>query len=92
MSDDRNNLQVVWERSPWSNRHHTQNQIESNLGFESGHLLPYKKKDIREMTHHEMSTRNIHKEEMMSRMLSDANDSGKPRNKLEESINPVDSA
>ena len=44
------------------------------------------------MTHHEMLTRNIHKEEMMSRMLSDANDSGKPRNKLEESINPVDSA
>ena len=27
------------------------------------------KKDIREMTHHEMSTRNLHKEEIMSRMV-----------------------
>ena len=43
MSDDRNNLQVVWQKSPSSNRHHTQHQIESNMGFESAHLLPYKK-------------------------------------------------
>ena len=38
MSDDRNNVQAVWQRSPWSNRHHTQ-----NLGFESAHLPLYKK-------------------------------------------------
>ena len=44
------------------------------------------------MTQHEMSTRNRHKEEMMSSMLSDANNREKLRNKLEESINPLDSA
>ena len=49
-------------------------------------------KDIREMTQHEMSTRNRHKEEIMSRMLSDAYDGEKLRNKLGESINPLDSA
>ena len=43
------------------------------------------------MTQHEMSTRNLHKYEMMSRMLSDANAREKPRNKLEESISPLDS-
>ena len=41
------------------------------------------------MTHHGMSSRNLHKEEIMSRMLSDGNYRGKPRNKLEESIHPV---
>ena len=56
------------------------------------HICCRIKKDIREMTYHEMSTRNLHREEMMPRMLSDANDRGKLRNKLEESINPVDSA
>ena len=88
--DDRNNLHAVWQRSPWSNRHHTQTKCDESLGFESAHLLP--QKDIREMTQHEMSTRNRHKEEMKSRMLSDANDREKLRNKLEESINPLDSA
>ena len=56
------------------------------------HICCRIQKDIREMTQHEMSTRNRHKEEMKSRMLSDANDREKPRNKLEESINPLDSA
>ena len=37
-------------------------------------------KDIRVMTQHEMSTRNRHKEEIMSRMLSDAYDGEKLRN------------
>ena len=56
------------------------------------HICCRIQKDIREMTQHEMSTRNRHKEEMKSRMLSDANDREKLRNKLEESIHPVDSA
>ena len=34
MSDDRNNLHAVWQRSPWSNWHHSQTQCDENLGFE----------------------------------------------------------
>ena len=43
------------------------------------------------MTTQEKSTETFHKEEMRSRMLSDAKDRDKLRNKIVESIHPLDS-
>ena len=89
--DDRKNLHAVWQRSPWSNRPHTQTQCDENLGFESAHLLPHTEEHPRNDPARDVDAKR-HKEEMMTRMLSDANDREKLRNKLEESINPLDSA
>ena len=67
MSDDRNNLQVIWQRSRGLIGI-TLKTKSNKTWYLSLHICCRIKKDIREMTHHEMSTGNLHKEDMMSRM------------------------
>ena len=41
MSDDRNNLQVVWQRSPWSNRHHPRGFEERTGAGSNGNVWQF---------------------------------------------------